>query len=83
LRETILAAVKGLKTYRKPEGNKWSTFYLKRLNFVPSELFSEDKSHIEAQVKQVIDVIADDAKEILATIEAALQPAVEMGGTIA
>jgi hypothetical protein len=82
LRETILAAVKGLKTYRKPEGKKWSTFYLKRLNFVPSELFSEDKSHIEAQLKQVIDVIADDAKEIFATIEAALQPAVETGRTI-
>jgi hypothetical protein len=83
LREIILAAVKDLKTYRKPEGKKWSTFYLKRLNFVPSELFSEDKSHIEAQLKQVIDVIAGDAKEIFATIEAALEPAVKTSGIIA
>lgn len=74
LRDRILSVVKGLKTFRKPEGKKWSTFYLRKLNFVPAELFVEDRSHIQVQVKQVIDQIASDAKEIFDTIEAALPP---------
>jgi hypothetical protein len=72
LHQTILAAVKGLKKYRKPEGKKFTAFYLEKPSFTASIVASEDKSEIEAQVKSVIDAVADDAKEIFAMIERAL-----------
>lgn len=74
LRETILSAAKDLKFYRKPEGKKWSSFYLKKAKFVASEVYNEDEAEIEAKVKRVIDGIAGDAREIFATIVKALPP---------
>ncbi|WP_316228188.1 MULTISPECIES: PD-(D/E)XK nuclease family protein [unclassified Bradyrhizobium] len=75
LRETILSAAKDLKSYRRPEGKKWSSFYLKKSKFVASEVYNEDEGDIRAKVKKVIENIEADANEIFATIAKALSPA--------
>jgi hypothetical protein len=75
LRETILSAAKGLKFYRRPEGKKWSSFYLKKSKFVASEVYNEDEGEIEAKVKRVIEGIAGDAAEIFSTIADAVPQA--------
>jgi hypothetical protein len=59
-------------SYRQPEGQKWSTFYRRKTKFVAVEFYSDEKSVIEAKVKAVVDVFANDAAEIFATIEKAL-----------
>ncbi|WP_315765192.1 hypothetical protein [Bradyrhizobium sp. SZCCHNS2005] len=75
MRETILSAAKDLKSYRRPEGKKWSSFYLKKSKFVASEVYNEDEGDIRAKVKKVIENIEADANEIFATIAKALSPA--------
>ena len=55
VRETILTAAKNLTSYRKPEGKKWSVFYLKKVKFVASEVSNEDESEIKSKVKKVVD----------------------------
>lgn len=72
LREAILAAAKTLRKYRRPEGKKWSSFYNEKSKFTASVVASEDEPEIRKQVKRVIDVIADDARDIFTTIEAGL-----------
>jgi hypothetical protein len=74
LRETILSAAKDLKSYRRPEGKKWSSFYLKKSKFVASEVYNEDEGEIRAKVKKVIENIEADANEIFATIAKAVPP---------
>ncbi|MBK3665080.1 PD-(D/E)XK nuclease family protein [Bradyrhizobium diazoefficiens] len=75
LRETILSAAKDLKSYRKPEGKKWSSFYLKKSKFVASEVYNEDEAEIKAKVRRVVEAIEADANEIFTTIAKALPPA--------
>jgi hypothetical protein len=38
IREAILSAAKDLKFFRRPEGKKWSSFFLKKSKFVASEV---------------------------------------------
>jgi hypothetical protein len=72
LREAILTATKTLKSYRKPEGKKWSSFYLKKVKFVASEVYNDEEGEIKAKVKKVIEAIEVDATEIFDTISNAL-----------
>jgi PD-(D/E)XK nuclease superfamily len=73
VRETILTAAKSLTSYRKPEGKKWSVFYLKKVKFVASQISNEDETEIKSKVKKVVDAVADDASQIFSTIAEALQ----------
>ena len=72
LRANILEDVNRLPTYRAPEGQKWSTFYLKKAKFVASDVYSEDETAIRARVKAVVESFATDAAEIFSTIEKVL-----------
>lgn len=72
IRETILTAAKSLNSYRKPEGRKWSVFYLKKVTFVASEVSNEDVAEIRSKVKKVVDAVAADATQIFSTIAKAL-----------
>ena len=74
VRETILTAAKSLASYRKPEGKKWSVFYLRKVKFVASEVSNEDESEIKSKVKKVIDAVATDATQIFERIAEALSP---------
>ncbi len=73
VREAILTAAKALGSYRKPEGKKWSVFYLKRMRFVAPDVSSEDESEIKSKVKKVVDAVAADATEIFSTVSEALR----------
>jgi hypothetical protein len=72
VRETILAAAKSLASYRKPEGKKWTVFFLKKEKFIASEVSNEDESEIKIKVKKVVDAVAADAMQIFSTISKAL-----------
>ena len=74
VRETILTAAKSLASYRKPEGKKWSVFYLRKVKFVASEISNEDESEIKSKVNKVIDAVATDATQIFERIAEALSP---------
>jgi hypothetical protein len=74
LREEILSATKDFKDYRKPEGKKWSSFYLKKSKFVASEVYNEDVDDIKAKVKRVIANIEADANEIFSRVAKVLPP---------
>jgi hypothetical protein len=74
VREMILNAAKSLTSYRKPEGKKWSGFYLRKVKFVASEVSNEDEAEIKSKVKKVVDSIAADATQIFSTIAKAVAP---------
>src|SRR5262249_53746690 len=67
LRDLILNSVKSLSMYRKPEGKKWSVFYMKKIKFVASEVISEEESDIRSKIKSIIEGIADDIEKIAST----------------
>jgi PD-(D/E)XK nuclease superfamily len=70
VRDSILSSVKTLDLYRKPEGKKWSIFYIKKIKFVASEVISEEESEIKGKIKNIIDNFADDVAKISSTISA-------------
>jgi PD-(D/E)XK nuclease superfamily len=70
VRDSILSSVKTLDLYRKPEGKKWSIFYIKKIKFVASEVISEEESEIKGKIKNIIDNVADDVAKISSTISA-------------
>ncbi|WP_284267025.1 PD-(D/E)XK nuclease family protein [Bradyrhizobium iriomotense] len=72
IREAILSAATDLKFFRKPEGKKWSSFYLKKSKFVASEVYNEDEGEIKAKVKHVVENIEADANEIFGTVAKAV-----------
>jgi hypothetical protein len=72
VREIVLAAAKSIASYRKPEGKKWSVFYMKKVKFVASEISNEDESEIKNKVKKVVDAVALDAEQIFSTIASAI-----------
>jgi hypothetical protein len=74
LREVILHAAKGLDIYRKPEGKKWSVFYIKKVKFVASEVINEDEVEIKNRVSKVVDSVVADAEKILLAVDAAFLP---------
>jgi hypothetical protein len=73
-RELILNVAKTLEHYRKPEGKKWSVFYMKKVKFAAVDVSNEEEAEIKKKVAAVIDTFAIDAKKIFAAVSKVAGP---------
>jgi len=67
--ETIINAVKKHGDYQKPLGKKWLVFYIKKFNFVASDIINETEEEIQKQVQNIVTSIAPAAEQFCSLIQ--------------
>jgi len=74
LRERLLDAAKELPFYRKPTGEQWLVFFIKRFPFVAADIANEEEPEIRRRVAKVVSDAKEDAEKILRALEKVVMP---------